>query len=261
MVRQRLVTWQPSLSSCLTRSSQFKPLRPIWGAWRRPKRRRYTLTVTTTPKAWPRNRELTRGRRFVRAALGFHPQLVAERAHELPEWEQYLSEARFVGEVGLDAGPRFYKSLDAQKRVFRTVLECCAEIGGKVLTVHSVRSVSAVLDMIEAHLPPSRGKVVLHWFTGSRAEARRAAALGCYFSVNAQMARSKRGRALIIDLPRERLLTETDGPFTQTQGRPASPADVHLAVEAIANLRRSTPSALGDTICANLKALLAITSK
>jgi TatD related DNase len=52
----------------------------------------YTLTVTTTPKAWPRNRELTDGTRYVRAALGLHPQLVAERAGELPLWERYLSE-------------------------------------------------------------------------------------------------------------------------------------------------------------------------
>jgi TatD DNase family protein len=52
----------------------------------------YTLTVTTTPKAWPRNRELTEGTRYVRAALGLHPQLVAERAGELPLWERYLSE-------------------------------------------------------------------------------------------------------------------------------------------------------------------------
>ena len=160
----------------------------------------YTLTVTTTPKAWVRNRDLTQATRYVRAALGLHPQLVADRAHELREWERYLPGARYVGEVGLDAGPRFYKSFDEQKHVFRTVLQCCAEVGDKVLTVHSVRSASAVLDMIEAHLPRDRGKVVLHWFTGSRAEARRAAALGCYFSVNAEMARGERGRALIAEL-------------------------------------------------------------
>lgn len=216
----------------------------------------YTLTVTTTPKAWPRNRDLTQGRRFVRAALGLHPQLVAEREHELPEWERYLPEARYIGEVGLDAGPRFYRSLDAQKRIFRTVLERCAVAGDKVLTVHSVRSTSTVLDMIEAHLPPGRGRVVLHWFTGSRAEARRAAALGCYFSINAEMARSERGRAVIVDLPRERLLTETDGPFTKTQGRPTRPADVHFAVEAIARIRRATPAAIGNTVHTNVKALL-----
>src|SRR5690606_18577808 len=86
----------------------------------------YTLTVTTTPKAWPRNHELTRGTRYVRAALGLHPQLVAERAGELPLWERHLPETRYVGEVGLDAGPRFYRSLDAQKRSERA---SCRERG------------------------------------------------------------------------------------------------------------------------------------
>ena len=142
----------------------------------------YTLTVTTTPKAWARNHELTRHTRFVRAALGLHQQRVAERARELPQLERPLPGPRDVGEVGLDAGPRFYKSLDTQKHVFRSVLERCAEAGGKILTVHSVRSVPAVLAMIEQYLPQDRGTVVLHWFTGSKSEARRAATLGCYFS-------------------------------------------------------------------------------
>ena len=216
----------------------------------------YTLTVTTTPKAWPRNLDLTRGTRYVRAALGLHPQLVAERANELPLWERYLSETRYIGEVGLDAGPRFYRSLDAQKRVFRTVLERCAEAGGKILTVHSVRSVSAVLDMIEQHLPHDRGLVVLHWFMGSRGEAKRAEALGCYFSVNVEMTRSERGRTLIANMPIDRILTETDGPFTYTDGRPTEPADSKTAVDAIAHVRNTSPDALANSIGTNLKALL-----
>ena len=216
----------------------------------------YTLTVTTTPKAWPRNLDLTRGTRYVRAALGLHPQLVAERANELPLWERYLPETRYVGEVGLDAGPRFYKSLDAQKRIFRTVLERCAEAGNKILTVHSVRSVSAVLDMIEQHLPYDRGLVVLHWFMGSRKEARRAEALGCYFSVNLEMTRSERGRTLVADMSIDRILTETDGPFTHTGGRPTEPADSKATVDAIACVRNTSPDALANVIDTNLKALL-----
>lgn len=216
----------------------------------------YTLTVTTTPKAWPRNHELTRGKRYVRAALGLHPQLVAERAGELALWESHLSETRYVGEVGLDAGPRFYTSLDSQKRVFRTVLERCAEAGGKILTVHSVRSVPTVLDMIEHLLPRDRGVVVLHWFTGSKAEARRAAALGCYFSINTEMTRSDRGRALVAELPMDRLLTETDGPFTQIDGRPTEPADARMAVEAIARVHNLPADAIDRAIRTNLQTLL-----
>lgn len=216
----------------------------------------YTLTVTTTPKAWPRNHELTRGTRYVRAALGLHPQLVAERAAELALWERYLPEARYVGEVGLDAGPRFYKSFDTQKQIFRTVLERCANAGGKILTVHSVRSVPTVLEMIEHHLPQDRGIVVLHWFTGTKADARRANSLGCYFSINAEMARSDRGRALVAELPMDRLLTETDGPFTQIDGRPSEPADTRKAIEAIADARNLDVAAVDKAVRANLRTLL-----
>lgn len=216
----------------------------------------YTLTVTTTPKAWPRNHELTRGTRYVRAALGLHPQLVAERAGELALWEHYLPEARYIGEVGLDAGPRFYKSLDVQKQVFRTILERCADAGGKILTAHSVRSVPMVLDMIERHLPPNRGVVVLHWFTGTKAEARRAVTLGCYFSINAEMMRSDRGRALVAELPMDRLLTETDGPFTQMDGRPTEPTDARKAIDTLARVRNLAANAVDEAVRANLQTLL-----
>ena len=216
----------------------------------------YTLTVTTTPKAWSRNHELTRHTRYVRAALGLHPQLVAERAGELPLWDRHLPEARYVGEVGLDAGPRFYKSLDVQKQVFRHVLERCAEAGGKILTIHSLRSAPAVLDMIETHLPRDRGAVVLHWFTGSKSDARRAAALGCYFSINAEMTKTDRGRELITNLPRDRILTETDGPFTQAGCRPSEPVDVPLAAAAVANILGVSSEALTKVILTNLRTLI-----
>lgn len=218
----------------------------------------YTLTVTTTPRAWPRNHALTRERRFVRAALGLHPQLAGEREAELALWERHLAETRYVGEVGLDGGPRSYKTMEAQRRVFRRILERCADVGDKVLTVHSTRAVKPVLDLIETCLPPDRGRVVLHWFGGSRSEARRALALGCFFSVNATMLATDRGKALVASLPPDRLLTETDGPFTSGRDGPAHPEDVELAVEAIAGLRGSTADEVRNGLIRTLRDLLAI---
>jgi TatD DNase family protein len=216
----------------------------------------YTITVTTTPKAWPRNHELTRTTKYVRAALGLHPQLVLERSKEISLWEQYLPQTRYVGEVGLDAGPRFFRSLELQKGIFEHILQRCATAGGKILTVHSVRAATLVLDLIERYLPPEKGCIVLHWFTGSKSEARRAIDLGCYFSVNAQMLRTDRGRELMAILPSARILTETDAPFTQVSDRPTRPSDVSLVIEAIANLRRMTPAEVAAMICANLRKAL-----
>jgi TatD DNase family protein len=221
----------------------------------------HTLAVTTTPKAWPHNLAIASKTKHVRAALGLHPQLVAERAGELALWEEYLPQARYIGEVGLDAGPRFYRSFEEQKRVFARVLMLCAEAGGKILTVHSVRAASAVLDMVELQLPPTRGRVVLHWFTGSSAEARRAINLGCYFSINAEMMRSDKHRRFVAELPIDRILTETDGPFTKCEGRPARPGDVATTVETLARVRGLDAAAMAKIVRTNLRALVSADGK
>jgi len=215
-----------------------------------------TLAVTTTPKTWRRNVEVARGSSFVRVALGLHPQLVDERANELPLFERLLSEARYVGEVGLDAGPRYYTHFDLQERIFERILRACAEHGDKILTIHSVRTATKVLNHLERALPPGRGKAVLHWFTGTAAEARRAIDYGCYFSINAEMLRSPKHRTLVAGLPADRILTETDGPFVLRGGSPLRPRQVAQTVTDMANLRAVTPAEIADAILQNMRSLL-----
>lgn len=216
----------------------------------------FTLSVTTTPRAWAHNQALTATTKHVRIALGLHPQLVKERADEIGIWRDLLPQARYVGEVGLDAGPRFFSSFEDQKRLFETVLRECASQGGKILTIHSVRAVRGVLDMIEAHLPRSRGTVVLHWFTGSRSEAERALKLGAYFSINREMLRNERHRKMVSSLPLDRILSETDGPFTKVDDRNARPSDVQRTVEELAHLRSMPGAELSEVIVSNLKTLV-----
>jgi TatD DNase family protein len=215
-----------------------------------------TLTVTTTPKAWARNQEMAAHAKHVRVALGLHPQLVEERESEIALFESLLNETRYVGEIGLDASPRFYKSFAAQERVFERILRACGEHGGKILTVHSVRSVSKVLKHIEKSLLPGRGEVVLHWFTGSLSEARRAVDLGCYFSINSEMLKGPRHRALVEQLPIERILTETDGPFVQNNGAAVRPRAVADTVTDLASVKGLNPSVTAALILGNLSRLL-----
>lgn len=211
-----------------------------------------TLAVTTTPKAWRRNLEVAAGSEHVRIALGLHPQLVVERASELPLFERLLCETRYVGEIGLDAGPKFYRSFSEQERVFSRILCACAEQGNKVLTIHSVRCVSKVLGHLEQSFPFDRGVAVLHWFTGTAAEARRAAELGCYFSINAQMLASEKTARIVSALPRERLLTETDGPFVAFHDRPSRPRDVGETVKSLARALGLAVQATEELVVANL---------
>ncbi len=217
---------------------------------KREKEKKYTLSVTTTPLAWPQNRDLARDKRYVRAALGLHPQLIADRAAEISLWKKYLPEAKYVGEVGLDAGPAHKASFEKQKEVFTEILRECASAGDKILTVHSVRAAKDVLELVELHLPSSRGKVILHWFTGGKAQVKKALDLGCFFSFNADMLQTKRGRETALLVPLDKVFTETDAPFTKFPS-------IEYALELLAEIHQTSPNAVEEIILGNLKKLLA----
>lgn len=167
------------------------------------------------------------------------------------EPKHYLPETRYVGEIGLDAGPRYYRSIDLQRKVFERMLRLCERAGDKILSVHCVRAASAVLDLVELYLPRSRGHIVLHWFTGSRAESRRAIDLGCYFSVNASMLMNNNQRYLVVALPVDRILTETDGPFCKHEGRPVHPRDSEFTTKLLVNARGMGLEETAVTILSN----------
>jgi TatD DNase family protein len=155
----------------------------------------------------------------------------------------------------LDAGPRYYGTFSEQKRVFQRVLELCADAGDKILSIHSVRATREVLNCIELYLAGSRSRAVLHWFTGSPADAKRAVDLGCYFSVNEQMLTNPSSRRIVELIPVDRILTETDGPFTQLQGQPVDPGQVAGAVQILAQLLDQTILRSQEIIAKNLAAL------
>jgi TatD DNase family protein len=194
----------------------------------------YVLSVTTTPSAWKGTSALAAGSLRIRTALGLHPQLVAERKSELGLFEKLLSEARYVGEIGLDGAPELRGSWEDQVTVFEHILAQCAMAGGRTMSIHSRRAIGAVLDCLEK--VPQAGTPVLHWFSGSYRDLDRAMELGCWFSVGPAMLATDKGRSLAARMPRRRVLTETDGPFAQVNGRSIMPWDVEDAISRLAQI-------------------------
>lgn len=211
----------------------------------------YVLSVTTTPSAWQGTSALERGR--IRTALGLHPQLAHERISELELFDEILPRARYVGEIGLDGAPEFKKTSDQQLQVFRHVLASCTKAGGRILSLHSRRAAAAVLD--ELALYPDAGTPVLHWFSGSGRQVARAVQAGCWFSVGPPMLRSANGRKIISMIPRDRILTESDGPFAQLDDAPVYPWDMPLVLAGLAELWSSDQSCVRSVLLENLKRL------
>jgi TatD DNase family protein len=212
----------------------------------------YALSVTTTPKAWNHTSRLAKGKRRIRTALGLHPELAHERRSELALFEAHLPRARYVGEIGLDGAGDPAHAAD-QLHVFRTTLEMASAAGGRILTIHSRRAVDEVLDELARHR--DAGIPVLHWFSGTAAQLKHAIDLGCWFSVGPAMLRGQKGRSLAGAMPKERVLTETDGPFGRKGREILRPADSWLAVESLETIWNLPAAELKKRLLANLKRL------
>lgn len=194
----------------------------------------YVLSVTTTPSAWKGTSGLAPPGSRIRTALGLHPQIAHERIGELPLFDLQLHETMYVGEIGLDGGPELKRHWQAQIAVFDHILDACGLAGGRIMSIHSRRAASAVLDRLVAF--PRAGIPILHWFSGGKRDLQLAIALGCWFSVGPAMLVSEKARALVKAMPRDRVLTETDGPFAQIGGGTARPWDAGRATTKLAEL-------------------------
>ena len=194
----------------------------------------YSIAVTNTPSVFEPMRRLAEGLKYVRPALGLHPELALERSSELVIFEREIPKTRYIGEVGLDytvVGKPAERM--RQRAIFATILEHCAQFEGRILTVHSRRAEANVVAALREHRP---GQFILHWYSGSLKVLSTAIDAGAYFSVNPAMVRSERGQRLIRDIPRERVLTESDGPFCQDRGKAASPRSVQNTVASLARI-------------------------
>ena len=209
------------------------------------------LSVTTTPSAWRGTSALGGG--VIITALGLHPQLAHERKGELSLFDRILPGSAYVGEVGLDGAPEFKTHWQDQIDVFQHVLNACNKAGGRVMSIHSRRASTPVLDLLELY--PRSGTPILHWFSGTVRELERAIRLGCWFSVGPVMLRSKKGRELTTRIPKERVLTESDGPFAQLNGRAIYPWEVMDAVNELSKLWGIDQKAVEKKISNNLERL------
>ncbi len=218
----------------------------------------FTLAVTTTPKAWTQNRRWTVGKCYVHAALGLHPELAGERHTEIDLLERLLTETTFLGEIGLDGSPQHRNSLQVQREVFIRILCAAQRLGRRGASIHSRRAARQVLVCLAEHTTPQRVLPILHWFSDSVSLARQAVEQGCYFSINHRMLSSRSGAALVRVLPADRVLTETDAPFTARADRESERRDVVTTVKKLAEVRGVPVDEMAATLAANAERVLAI---
>ena len=202
------------------------------------------IAVTNAPSVFEWTQRLVTNAPLVYAALGLHPELAVQRERELPLMWELLPKTRYVGEVGLDYVTRSRSERAAQRRIFEHIVDACDAAGDKILSVHSRRAAADVIKILEG----IRGTVILHWFSGTANQLLRAAEAGFFFSINPSMGASRQGRELMRQMPSNQVMTESDAPFAQVDGRPVATADILKFSEMLAMLWGCEPQEVQQSL-------------
>ncbi len=189
-----------------------------------------TIAVTNVPSHFEMAASHIGSMRYVRPALGFHPLTAADNMRELPLFLSLLERAQYVGEIGLDYSKEGMSSREKQLQAFHAIAEALSR-NPKFVTLHSRGSAEDVLEILEQY---NVKQCVFHWYTGSMPTLARVIDSGHYLSFNTAMLEAKKGPSVLDRVPRDRVLTETDGPYVKAGRMPVRPLDVGRVIEGIA---------------------------
>jgi TatD DNase family protein len=145
-----------------------------------------------------------------------------------------------IGECGLDFHYDF-SPRDVQAQVFRAHCAAARETG-LPLVVHTREADQVMGDILEEEHARGAFRILMHCYTSGPELARRVAALGAWFSVSgiATFRAAEDVRAVIREMPSDRIMVETDCPYLAPvpyRGRRNEPAMLPHVLAKLADIR------------------------
>jgi TatD DNase family protein len=213
---------------------------------------------------------------LVFAAVGVHPNSATTWTDDTPEQLRALArrpKVLAIGEIGLD----YYRDRAApelQQAVFESQLALAAELGLPVI-VHTRNASPAdrratadalsILtawrgDLKDAGKDLSERPGVLHSYSGDLASALQAIEQGFYIGISGPVTfrNAPELQVVVMGLPLERVLVETDAPFLTPhphRGKRNEPAYIRLVADKIALIHNLEPEAVQQQTALNTQRL------
>jgi len=213
------------------------------------------VTISTRVRRFDEIRAIAETYPQVWCSVGTHPHNADEEADVTADELIRLAEhprVVAIGEAGLDY---FYDHAprDAQAKGFRTHI-AAARATGLPLVIHARDADEDVAAILTEETGKGAFPFILHCFSSGRALAETGVALGGYVSFSGILTfkKSEILRDIARDLPRDRLLVETDAPYLAPQpfrGKRNEPAYV-----------RETARVLAETVGVTEEEIAAITT-
>ena len=217
------------------------------------------------------------------ASAGIHPQEAVHADSAAVAKLRVLAQDPLVvavGEIGLDYYHLTNPDVDVQQQALLAQMDIARD-AGKPILIHLRTSELATPEakarfgpadatadffrIAEQHWAPHGIGGVMHCFSGSAADARRALDLGFHlsFAGNVTYNRFPGIREAVILAPLDRILVETDAPFLAPQplrGQRNEPANTCITARFVADLRGIPLDELAEATTANFHTLFPQTS-
>jgi TatD DNase family protein len=183
------------------------------------------------------------------ASAGVHPHHARDCGPQtIPALRELARHPRIVaiGECGLDFN-RNYSPHPDQEKWFVAQLELGLELG-KPLFLHSRDAHPRFYEILKHHHVK---EAVAHCFTGERQELHAYLELGLYIGITGWICDERRGRHLldlVKEVPKERLLLETDSPYLTPRDLKPQPKARRNEPAFLPHIARAVARALGRPV-------------
>lgn len=214
------------------------------------------LTVNTRLSETEEVLKIAEGQPDVFASVGVHPCDVKETG--VPSADALLAFAQHpkcvaLGETGLDY---YYDASQAedQKKSLNAHMEV-AQATGLPLIIHARDAEDDLVTLLEV-MKGRENPGVIHCFTGTKDFAHKMLDYGFYISISGIVTFKKATELqdIVLDIPLDRLLVETDAPYlapVPKRGKPNEPAYVRYTAEKVAELKGISFEELAQTTTNN----------
>tara|TARA_R110002020_G_scaffold174401_2_gene365856 strand:- start:269 stop:1006 length:738 start_codon:yes stop_codon:yes gene_type:complete len=216
-----------------------------------------TIGMTNLPSHFKLGQPHLKGYKKTRLALGMHPLMAESHLEEFPLFYECFNNTSYIGEVGLDFSINGIKTRNQQINSFKKILEAVGN-KPKVLSIHSRRAEKEVLQLLKDY---QIRNAIFHWYSGGLKLIDQIIDSGYFFSVNPAMIQSESGKKIINRIPKEFILTESDGPFIEINKRPVKPSDIGSVLTHLSSIYNCGVSDINNLITSNFKKLMANLTK
>ena len=195
---------------------------------------------------------------LVLPTFGIHPRRAAEYADRLHEIGRYIESSPAIGEIGLDFHwVKDASTYPAQRKVLEYFIAAAAE-QNKFVNLHTKAGEKEILDLLEKY---DVKRAIIHWYSGPMDILRAMIDFGCYFTIGVEVLYSDYIKSIAKAVPDHLLLTETDNPgalrWLKKNDEVGMPTAIKDVVNAVAELRQSTPEKIESLVHSNFTRFIA----